>query len=120
MIVIKGPLPTLNQVTNANRSHKMAGSSQKKKATARCKRYVQKAMTEGFRLKHEPADLKLTWFVKNKRKDPDNISSAVKFVLDGMVEAGLIENDGWKQIGNLHHYFKVDKDERVEIEELKG
>ena len=62
-------------------------------------------------------DLTITWICKNRRKDKDNIMAGTKFILDGLVAAGAIENDGWKQIGDINHKFKVDKhNPRVEVE----
>ena len=88
----------------------------KKKATSLCATYVKKAMNEGFELEKQPADFEFTWYLKNKRKDKDNVAFAKKYIFDGMVDAGLIENDGWKQIGNWKEKFDVDKEfERVEI-----
>lgn len=60
--------------------------------------------------------LDITWIEKNRRRDPDNIASAVKFIWDGLVEAGVISNDGWKQNGGWTNRFEVDKDNpRVEV-----
>ena len=50
-----------------------------------------------------------TWYCKNRKKDPSNISYAVKFIFDGLEMAGVIENDGWKQISGITHKFEVDK-----------
>lgn len=58
--------------------------------------------------------------LQNKRKDPDNVAFGVKFILDGMQEARMIENDGFNEIKEIHHYFVVDKDcPRIEIEILE-
>lgn len=63
-----------------------------------------------------PIDLQITWHRKNRKSDPDNIAGGIKFLLDGMVKAKLIENDGWKQINSIVHKFAVDKENpRVEI-----
>lgn len=36
---------------------------------------------------------------ENEKRDPSNIcSAAVKFIEDGLVKAGVIGNDGWKQV----------------------
>lgn len=60
--------------------------------------------------------IEFNWYCANKKQDPDNIAFQQKFILDGMVKAGLIENDGWKQIRKLAHNFEVDKNNpRVEI-----
>lgn len=66
-----------------------------------------------------PINLKITWYCKNKRKDPDNVAFGVKFILDGMQEARMIENDGFNEIKEIHHHFIVDKEfPRIEIEFL--
>ena len=36
------------------------------------------------------------WRHKNKRKDFDNVEFAQKWIRDGMVQAGVVENDGWR------------------------
>ena len=77
-------------------------------------------MNEGFEIKEQPTNFEFNWYLKNRRKDKDNVSFAKKYILDGMVDAGLIENDGWKQIGDWKERFELDKEfERVEIKEIK-
>jgi hypothetical protein len=45
----------------------------------------------------------------NKRRDPDNIGAgAQKVIQDGLVEAGIMQNDGWKFVHNYRHFFAVD------------
>lgn len=58
----------------------------------------------------------ITWYCKNQKIDPDNLSFAKKFVIDGLVAAGVIDNDGWKNILGFEDRFEVDKvNPRVEI-----
>lgn len=39
-----------------------------------------------------------------------------RFILDGMVNSGLISNDGWDQIGDFSDSFRIDKENpRVEV-----
>ena len=60
-----------------------------------------------------------TWHLKNFRKDPDNIAAGQKVIFDAMQKAGIIENDGHKQIAGFSHCFELDKHRpRVEIEIL--
>lgn len=64
----------------------------------------------------QPLHFHFTWYCPNKRKDPDNISFAKKFILDGLQVAGVIENDGWKQIAGFSDAFYLDKQNpRVEL-----
>ena len=109
-------MPTLNEHDKANRGNKYGGASMKKNATNLCAAYIKQAMNKGFNLNELPVNLKFDWYVKNRRKDKDNISFAKKYIFDGMVQAGLLQNDGWKQIGDWQEAFGVDKEyERVEI-----
>lgn len=62
------------------------------------------------------AVISFDWYTKNERKDPDNVSFAKKFILDGMVVSGLLENDTRKCIKGFIDCFFVDKDNpRVEV-----
>lgn len=115
-IVIEGPLPTLNEYTDDNRTHYHKGAKLKKEATYVCQVFIQQAINNGLELPKLPMDLKFTWYVKNRRKDKDNIAFAKKFILDGMITSNLIKNDGWAQIGDFTDTFIIDENERVEIE----
>jgi Holliday junction resolvase RusA-like endonuclease len=65
----------------------------------------------------EKCELEITYYMENRKKDPDNILSSKKFILDGLVQAGVLENDGWKQIKGFDESWEVDKkNPRVEVE----
>ena len=112
-LIIKGQLPGLNEMTNANRTNIYMGSKQKKEFTNlvvwSCK--ACKLMpVDGLN------DYEFTWFCKDKRRDKDNRMAGQKFVFDGLQRAGVIKNDGWDQVGIVTHRFEVDKaNPRVEI-----
>lgn len=55
-------------------------------------------------------DLDLVWFVKNKKRDPDNIHSGIKFILDGLVQAKVMPNDTQQFIGTISHRISIDAD----------
>lgn len=47
----------------------------------------------------------------NVKRDPSNIAAAAaKFIEDGLIKAGVIENDGWKQVLGLMPYWILDRD----------
>ena len=54
---------------------------------------------------------------KNRKRDLDNISAfAHKVIQDGLVQCGLLANDGWKNIVGYSDDFYVDKDNpRIEV-----
>lgn len=42
--------------------------------------------------------LSFLWIEIKKNRDPDNIDSARKYIIDGIVAGGLIPGDGWRYI----------------------
>lgn len=116
-IMIPLPLMTLNEYTTKQRTSIAVGNSAKKQCTRICRIHVLKAMREGFSIENLPVRLRFTWYCANRRQDPDNICFQRKFILDGMVNAKLLENDGWDQILGFVDDFEIDKtNSRVEIE----
>ena len=66
---------------------------------------------------YEKVVLIITWYEPDRRRDPDNIMAGQKFILDGLVQAGVIPDDSQKYILGIYHRFMVDrKNPRVEVE----
>ena len=112
-ITIPGELPDLNQIIRIAKSHPMAYAKAKKVYTEavawECVGYPKNQL-------EMPVDIVCTWITKDLRKDPDNISVGVKFILDGLVQAGILPDDRRKQINSIKHELGVDKhNPRVEI-----
>lgn len=59
--------------------------------------------------------IRFEYYTKNEKKDPDNISFTKKYVLDGFVKAGLLKNDGRKQIGSFSDGFYLSKSDNEYI-----
>ncbi len=55
----------------------------------------------------EPVAISCCWYTPNERKDADNVAFAIKFVLDGLVEAGILKGDGRKHVRSLMYTFSV-------------
>ena len=57
------------------------------------------------------------WYEENKRRDPDNIrAGGTKFIVDGLMKAEILPQDGWSIIAGLSDTFHVDKENpRIEI-----
>lgn len=108
---IPGELTDLNTYINTERSNKFAGAKLKKDET-------QQVAWWAYDLKPmKNINLVINWYCKNKKKDKDNISFGIKFILDGLVKAGVIKNDGWNDIEGFQHKFYIDKDNpRIEVE----
>ena len=94
--IIKGEFISLNEYINAERTNKYIAASIKKREMGEILvqlpngRYTEKIF------------LSFQAFVKDRRKDPDNIYVMfVKHFLDSLVKKGIIENDGQKHIGQI-------------------
>jgi len=112
--IIKGRLPALNDYTKVNRGNKYAGNNLKKNTQQLISLFIPKEPV------NTPIRLIFSWYEPNKRRDKDNIAFAKKFILDALVNAGVIPNDGWKEIEGFEDRFYVDKkDPRVEVELLQ-
>ena len=68
--------------------------------------------------KFNKIDIAITFYEKNNSRDPDNIAAGgTKMILDGLVKAGVIENDNRKHINSISHKFETDRlNPRVEID----
>lgn len=105
--------PTLNEYINKCRSHWSSGAKMKEEsdyATVMLLK-LQKAKP----IDEYPVDLVVKWHCKDKRKDVDNIHSSIKFILDGMQKAGIIQGDGRKYISQIYQQIIDDGKEYTEV-----
>lgn len=113
-IVIPGRFSGLNEFIDANRrqkGHWNAGNTMKQKDQKRICEYLPSVK---FKKK---IFIEYVFYERNARRDKDNVSGYFhKIFQDAMVQAGMIENDGWKQIDGWSDYFYVDgRDPRIEV-----
>lgn len=117
--VIKGKLDGLNEYTRDNRANKYQGSNSKKINQQTAKIAIYKAKLK--KVDKYPIQLKIAWYEPNKRRDIDNITFATKFILDALVETGIIENDSQKYVNSISHRVRIDKNNpRIEVEIERG
>lgn len=113
-VVIDGELTDLNKFINAQRANRFGGAKVKKDNTLKCARAFAPIKSKKLKL---PITLHITWYCKDKRKDKDNVAFGKKFLLDGMIESGLLANDGWGEIAGFTDSFEIDKENpRIEVE----
>ena len=64
-----------------------------------------------------PVEIVYRWYSRDNRKDIDNVAFAKKFINDGLVKAGVIQNDSRKFIKGFKDEFYIDKENpRVEVQ----
>ena len=102
----------LNTYIQKERSNRFLGAKIKKEETETIA-WVAKAKLKPIK---KPVRMYFKWIAKNKKKDPDNICFARKFILDALVLAKILENDGWKNIKGFADDFEIGKEEKVIID----
>ena len=113
-VEIPGELTDLNTYIKAERTHRNEAAKIKKSET-NAVMWICWSQQRGVQVE-KPVDVTIHWYVKNKKKDPDNIAFAKKFIMDGMVKAALIPQDSQKYIKSFSDEFFIDKDNpRVEV-----
>jgi len=101
-------LMNLNDYTNMNRYSKHKANHAKQETESIIVAYIKKQLKWIEITK--PVLIVCTWSELNKMRDPDNICFAKKFILDALVKAGTLTNDGWGQVSGFNDRFKVDRE----------
>jgi len=110
MIYVPGKFPGMNEIVKVSKIHFGAYSGMKKKYTL-----IFSLALSGFKPRSEPVDIGIKWIYKEKRRDPDNIMAGQKFILDGLVNNGVLKNDTLSDINSLNHSFARGDEDGVEI-----
>lgn len=110
---IPGRLPSFNEVTAWNRGNKYAAARRKRELESDigwCIRHARLVPMTGR------VTLTIRWVEPDRRRDFDNIESAVKFIQDALVRYGIIHGDGQKHLAPPVHIHDIDKPYlRVEV-----
>lgn len=109
---IPGELPGLNEIIKAAKCHFGTYANLKEIYTDTVCWMVKRApkLTN-------PIEVTITWYAKDKRRDPDNVMAGQKFIFDGLVKSGIIPNDTWRYVKGITHHFEIDrKNPRVEVQ----
>jgi hypothetical protein len=114
---IPGRLAGANEVTRANRAHWSKGARLRKDDLETCMWAIRVAMGFWDGPWGTPVAVSFIWIEPDGRRDPDNVMSGQKQVLDALVRLGVIPNDTRQWIKSLTHYFPDPdkKDPRVEV-----
>ena len=112
-LIIPCELPALNEVIDKSKRHWSQYAKQKKQWT----RFVALLARLNLKPVEKQVSLSILWVCANRKRDPDNIvAGGRKVILDGLVEAGVLKGDGWKQVCGFTDTFAVDnKKPRIEV-----
>lgn len=100
-----GPLPGLNDMLAAARKSRGRHSAYSK-LKADWTAGVSMAPILRKCMRFARARFLFVWEEEHQRRDPDNLAAGgTKLILDGLVKAGVLDNDGWKQVAGIAHEF---------------
>lgn len=103
---INAKLPSLNDYINACRHNRYAGAKFKKDIESLIGFYITQAVKNG---EIKPIQgsfiLEFVWHEKYKRRDPDNVATAKKYILDALQVYGIIKNDSPKYVKGFTDSF---------------
>lgn len=113
-LIIQGKLANLNDLISVMNHNRFAGANVKKKNQMVVSRQLQNDIYKF------PKDSMwyFVWHESSKKRDPDNVASAHKYVLDAMQEVGYIPNDNCTYVNQLHDYFRYDVPKEFEYLEI--
>ena len=104
----------LNEYTNANRYNKYAGAKKKKEEQEYIKYCILQQL--GNIKITKPVIGQFTWIEENKRRDLDNVCFAKKFILDSLVELGILQDDNRKMVCGFVDNFEYSNQSKVVVE----
>lgn len=112
-LYIEGELPNLNDVIKASKTHWSNYSTEKETFTLLVTSEARKQL-KGVNL-NSSVNITMIWIVKDKKKDPDNIAFAKKYILDGLTTAGVLKNDNLNHVVSFNDQFCLEKNSDFKV-----
>jgi Holliday junction resolvase RusA-like endonuclease len=103
---INGTLPSLNDYIHAINQNRFTGNKLKKDTQDTILWFIKMAKLQPLNGLY---DLMITWSEPSRKRDPDNIYSGVKYILDALQVAGILESDSQKHIRNISNELRIVK-----------
>lgn len=108
--IIGARLPSLNELIAANRQGYHAGARLKRDTQAAIMWAITAAKLKPVTL---PCIVHMTFEEATKRRDTDNVESAKKFILDALVDTGILKGDGPRHVIGCPSWTRYGDTDRV-------
>ena len=105
-VTVEGRMPSLNDYIRAERANRYKAAAVKKRETARVRAACIEQRAPRF---DRPVTVRTTFYEPDARRDADNVGFARKFVLDGLVLAGVIKDDSRRYVRQCPDRVLTDK-----------
>ena len=99
-LLINEKLPSLNDYIAKLNANKYLANQFKRDTETLIGWYIKKAKLKPIEFK---VDIHISWHEKTARRDPDNVYSAIKYILDAMQKQGVLKDDGQRYIRNIYN-----------------
>lgn len=116
MIILPFGLPGLNDYVRAINKNRYTGNKLKQEVQGDISIFLKH--TEPVK---NPCIIHFTWVEKNKKRDLDNVAFAKKFILDALVNEGVLQNDSYRYVRGFTDSFEYEEHQKIliDIEELE-
>lgn len=109
-------LPSLNEVILKNRTNRYMGAKLKRQVQDDIGWFIQVAIhNDSLHPVMKESVLNIHYHEKTRRRDVDNIQSAQKFILDALVENGILPDDSQKWVSQIFSTVVHDDKDFVEV-----
>jgi len=106
---VPGPLPGMNEIVAAAKGNGGRGYMYSKMKAEWNTIVCLHAKAAKLTAATGPVTVDFYWYEPSARRDRDNVAAAKKFVLDGLVTAGVLPGDGPKVVVGFSDKFGCDK-----------
>lgn len=119
--IINQKLPSLNETLRYNRTNAYMGAKFKKDIEEVIGWSIKQALaSKSLHRVDAPVIVKIEWHEKTKKRDVDNIQSSAKFILDALVNQGVLIDDSRKFVKQIYHEIIDDTSDYVKIELIEA
>lgn len=101
--VINEKLPTINDIIKKTNRSRYGGAKLKSDTDTIIRNYIYESLDAGRIKKVKKPVVILIDYYEGKRRDVDNIQSSQKFILDSLVESGVLVDDSQKYVKQIYH-----------------
>lgn len=110
-VFIQGKFPTANEYIDACRRNRYQAAKMKRDAE-------QLVMLQARRLSpiKQRVRIRFVWHEANRKRDPDNVAFAKKFILDALQRIGKLKNDNAQFIAGFEDWFTYGEGQGVFVE----